>query len=206
MRFIFIVCIAIFSVLACNSNKSLNKNNKVIEVFEKQDSCFLSVSSYPKINDSLQFITYLKRLINLEAEKLTTSKSTITTYRKVEIYGSEQFFYFIEVDYKKGPQVSFPWKFQLILDSKGKLVKSLNALRFEFVEIMKDENPFLLILTSTSKGNGVHQLYKVSSDTLENVLERNFNTEFHTYDAQEDNTIYEPYELKFNVKDFKRDS
>jgi hypothetical protein len=105
-----------------------------------------------------------------------------------------------------GTGAAFPYKYQLILSSTGKPVKSLAGLRYELVGIFKNENPFLLTVTSTSKGNGGHQLYKISADSLENVLDDAFDSLLiQTYDAHDDKKVYEPNELVLKIKDFNKD-
>ncbi len=65
----------------------------------------------------------------------------------------------------------FPWQYQLLFDNNGKLVEILNASRFELFNVFPGQRPFLLTVLSTSRGNGGHQLFKISADTLENVYE-----------------------------------
>jgi len=81
----------------------------------------------------------------------------------------------------------------------------LSVQRFEFVEIFKNENPFLLTVLGTYKGNGGHELFKFSADTLENVYKVYFVYFIRTYDAHQDNIIYEPHELKLKIKDYNND-
>jgi hypothetical protein len=81
----------------------------------------------------------------------------------------------------------------------------LGALRFEFIEVVPGALPFLLTLTSSSRGNGGHQLYRVAADTLENVYEGYTNYQVQTYDAGENEYLFEPNELKASVKDLNND-
>ncbi|MFT4523695.1 MAG: hypothetical protein ACI8ZN_002650 [Bacteroidia bacterium] len=119
--------------------------------------------------------------------KVYIKMKKITAYKKVKIYGSYEDYFFIEYDYGCGS--AFPWKYQLLLTTEGYLIETLSGLRFEFVEIYKNENPFLITVTATSKGNGGHELYKISADTLENVYESNLDYFARTYDAHEDNNL-----------------
>lgn len=177
------------------------------ETQEKADTIFRQVADFPTINDTVKFIADLRQIFGLEVDESPFQKENekITTYEKVKIYGSDKDYIFIEYDYKDGCGAAFPWKFQLLLTTDGKLVKTLYGKRFEFIEIFKNENPFLLTFTGTSKGNGGHEIYKISADTLENVYEGYFDYDVRTYDAHGDNKVYEPYELTLKVKDFNND-
>lgn len=191
------------------SNKQTPKAEKspVTETQEKADTIFRQVADFPTIKDTVKFIADLRQIFGLEVDESPSQKENekITTYEKVKIYGSDKDYIFIEYDYKEGCGAAFPWKFQLLLTTDGKLVKTLYGQRFEFIEIFKNENPFLLTVTGTSKGNGGHEIYKISADTLENVYEGYFDYDVRTYDAHGDNKIYEPYELTLKVKDFNND-
>jgi len=101
--------------------------------------------------------------------------------------------------------VEFPWKYQLLLTTEGKLVKTFSAQRYDFVQIFPNQNPFLLVVVATAKGNGGHEIYKISTDTLENVYEGYYNYKIQTYDAHQDHTIYEPNELTLKIKDYNND-
>lgn len=91
------------------------------------------------------------------------------------------------------------------MTTDGKLVKTLSGQRFDFITIFPHQKPFLLTITATAKGNGGHELYKISADTLENVYEGYYDYDVRTYDAHQDNRIYEPNELTLKVKDFNND-
>ena len=177
------------------------------ETQEKAEPIFSQVADFPTIKDSSNFIAELRQIFGLEVEESSFQKENekITTYEKLKIYGSDKDYIFIEYDYKDGSGAAFPWKFQLLLTTDGKLVKTLYGQRFEFIEIFKHENPFLLTVTGTSKGNGGHEIYKISADTIENVYEGYFDYDVRTYDAHVDNKVYEPNELTLKVKDFNND-
>lgn len=100
---------------------------------------------------------------------------------------------------------SYPWKYQLLLTTKGNLVKLLSGQRFDFVTIFASQNPFLLTVTATAKGNGGHEIYKISADTLQNVYQGYFDYDLQTYDAHGDLSIFEPYELNMEFKDQSND-
>lgn len=173
------------------------------ETQEKADTIFRQVADFPTIKDTVKFIADLRQIFELEVDESPYQKENeeITTYEKVKLFGSDKDYIFIEYDYKDGCGAAFPWKFQLLLTTDGKLIKTLNGQRFEFIKVLKNENPFLLSVFGTSKGNGGHEIYKITTDKLENVYEG----EIRTYDAHRDNKVYEPNELTLKVKDFNND-
>lgn len=208
MKTILTLIILTLTTLGC-SNKQTPKAEKLSLTVSQEitDTIFKQVAYYPTIKDTTRFITDLRQIFKLEVDESPFQKANekITTYRKVKIYGSDNDYVFIEYDYGDGCGAAFPWKYQLILTTDGKLVKTLSGQRYEFVEIFKNDNPYLLTVIGTSKGNGGHELYKISADTLENVYEGYFDFGVRTYDAHEDSKIYEPNELTLKVKDFNND-
>lgn len=62
-----------------------------------------------------------------------------------------------------------------------------------------------MIVIATAKGNGGHEIYKISADTLENVYEGYYDYDVQTYDAHEDQSINEPFELNIAFKDENKD-
>ena len=191
------------------SNKQTPKDEKlsVSETQEKADTIFRQVANFPTIKDTTNFITDLRNIFELEVDESPYQKENeeITTYKRVRIYGSDKDYIFIEYDYKVGCGAAFPYKYQLLLTLNGKLVRTLSGQRYEFVEIFKNEYPFLMTVVGTSKGNGGHELFKITNDTLEDVFESNLDYFVRTYDAHEDNSINEPNELNLKVKDFNND-
>ena len=171
------------------------------------DTVFRQVDDFPTIKDTAKFISDLRQNFKLEVDESPFQKANekITTFKKVKIYGSDNDYFFIEYDYKDGCGAAFPYKYQLLLTTNGKLVKTLSGQRFEFVEIFKNKSPFLMTVIGTSKGNGGHEIYKISADTLENVYDGYFDYDVQTYDAHEDSKIYEPNELTLKIKDFNKD-
>lgn len=208
MKILLTLTILTLTTFGC-SNKQTPKAEKspVTETQEKADTLFRQVSNFPIIKDTTKFIADLRQVFRLEVDESPTQKANekITLYKKVKIFGSDKDYIFIEYDYNDGCGAAFPWKYQLLLTTDGKLIKILSGQRFDFVEVFKNENPFLLAVIGTSKGNGGHELYKISADTLENVYEGYFDYGVRTYDAHEDNKIYEPNELTLKVKDFNND-
>jgi hypothetical protein len=208
MKTLLTLTILSFTTFGC-SNKQTPKAEKssVTETQENADTIFRQVADFPTIKDTTKFITDLRKIFKLEVDESPVQKANekITTFKKVKIYGSNNDYFFVEYDYGDGSGAAFPWKYQILLTTDGKLVKTLSGQRFEFVEIFKNENPFLLTVTGTSKGNGGHELYKFSADTLENVYEGYSDHAIRTYDAHQDNRIYETNELTLKIKDYNND-
>lgn len=177
------------------------------ETQQKTEKVFKRVADFPTIKDTTQFIIELRQTFTLEVHENPVQKENekITVFKKVKLYGSDKDFIFIEYDRNVGSMAEFPWKYQLILTTDGKLVKSLSGQRFNFVTIFPNQNPFLLTVTATAKGNGGHEIYKISADTLQNVYEGYFEYAVRTYDAHQDNRIYEPNELTLKIKDYNND-
>ena len=208
MKTLLTLTILTLTTFGC-ANKQTPKDEKlpVTETQEITDTIFRQVADFPTIKDTTKFIADLRQVFGLEVDESPSQKANekITTYKKVKIYGSDNDYFFIEYDYGDGCMAAYPWKYQLILTTEGGLVKSLSGQRFDFVTIFPNQNPFLLTVTATAKGNGGHEIYRISSDTLQNVYEGYFDYDIQTYDAHQDNKIYEPNELTLKVKDFNND-
>jgi len=208
MKTLLTLTILTLTTIGC-ANRQTPKDEKlsVTETQENTDTIFRQVADFPTIKDTTKFIKDLRQIFGLEVDESSFQKANekITTYKKVKIYGSDYDYFFIEYDYGNGSGAAFPWKYQILLTTDGKLVKTLSGQRFEFVKIFKNENPFLLTVIGTSKGNGGHEIYKISADTLESIYEGYFDYAVRTYDAHEDNRIYEPNELTLKIKDFNND-
>ncbi|MFI2743368.1 hypothetical protein ACG2LH_11560 [Zhouia sp. PK063] len=208
MKTLLILIILTLTTFGC-ANKQTPKNEKLPETKsqEKTNTIFRQVANFPTIKDTTKFIADLRQIFKLKVHESPVQKENekITAYKKVKIFGSEKDFIFIEYDWNVGSMAEFPWKYQLLLTTDGKLVKTLSGQRFEFITIFPNNSPFLMIVTATAKGNGGHEIYKISADTLENVYEGYYNYDIKTYDAHEDNTIYEPNELALKVEDFNND-
>ncbi|MGH1517681.1 hypothetical protein [Chryseobacterium sp. JK1] len=212
MKNILTLLLAPLLSCSCIQKQETEKEN-AIQYTDKRNSKFKTpikfeyLSDYPEIKDSAKFITNLRGAFDLKISESPVQQEgeKITAFKKVKINGSNQDYYFIEYDWKAGSTAEYPWKYQLILTKEGKLVKTLEAQRYEFVSIFPKENPFLLATIVTGQGNGGHDIYKVTADTLENVYEGYYDYDLRTYDAHEDSKIYEPNELKLTVKDFNND-
>lgn len=208
MKILLTLTIFTLTTFGCADRQTpKDENVSVAETQENTDTIFRQVNDFPTIKDTTKFIADLRQIFKLEVDESPVQKANqkITTFKKVKIYGSDKDYFFIEYDYGEGSMASYPWKYQLLLTTDGSLVKSLSGQRFDFVTIFPNQNPFLLTVTATAKGNGGHELYKFSADTLENVYEGYFDYAVRTYDAHEDNRIYDPNELTVKIKDYNND-
>lgn len=193
----------VLMIIGCSKNHQ--KENTLTErVQSKNDSLLANVIDFPVIKDTANFIAVLRQILTLDVNKKTVQKvvGKITTYKKVKIYGSDKDYIIIEYDYGPSMMASYPWKNQLILTTDGNLVKVLSGDHFDFVTIFSNQNPFLLILNRTARGNGNHEIYKISADTLENVYDA---YGIQTYDSHEDHSVFEPSELNIAFIDNNKD-
>jgi hypothetical protein len=208
MKTLLTLTILTLTTFGC-ANKQTPKDEKlpVTETQEKADTVFRQVADFPTIKDTTKFISDLRQVFGLEVDESPSQKANekITTYRKVKIYGSDNEYIFIEYDYGDGCMAAYPWKCQLLLTRSGNLVKSLWGQRFEFVTIFPNQNPFLMTVTATAKGNGGHEIYKITADTLENVYEGYYDFDIQTYDAHEDLSVFKPNELNVAFLDNNKD-
>ena len=205
---LFTLTILALIFFGCSNDQTPKDSNSDVTVIEqKTKEVFKQVSDFPAIKDSTKFIKNLRQLFDLEVHESPVQKENekITTFKKVNLYGSDKDYYFIEYDWKVGSMAEFPWKYQLLLTKEGKLVKILAGQRFDFVTIFPNQNPFLLTVIATAKGNGGHELYKISADTLENVYEGYYDYAVGTYDAHQDLSVFEPGELKIEFVDENQD-
>ncbi len=207
MKTLLTLTILTFTTFACSNKQGAKDEKLTMTDTPLTDTVFRHVAEFPTIKDTAKFIADLRQVFRLALDESPEQKANqaITAFQKVKIYGSDNDYFFIEYDYKVGSGAAFPYKYQLLLTTKGQLVRTLRGQRHEFVEIFKNQNPFLMAVNATSKGNGGHELYKISADTLENVYEGYFDHDLRTYDAHEDNAIYEPNELILKVNDFNND-
>jgi hypothetical protein len=208
MNSLMTLTILTLTIFGCSNNKAPTDNNSPVTETEQQTKeAFRQLADFPMIKDTTKFIRDLRQLFNLEVHESPAQRESekITAFKKVNLYGSGKDYYFIEYDWKVGSMAEFPWKYQLLLTKEGKLVKSLAVLRFDFVSIFPNQNPFLLTVIASAKGNGGHQLYKISADTLENVYEGYYDYAIRTYDAEQDLSVFEPNELKIEFVDENRD-
>ena len=173
--------------------------------FSYQTKPFKRINTYPDIKDSSTFIRELKDNCHLEVEDGSRKIEKIDHFTKFKIYGSEKSFFLVEFNWHSGCMATYPWKYQVIFDESGKLLKVLHAIRFELVSIFPESPPFLLSVVSTAKGNGQHELYRVKNGNLINTIKYPENFCVRTYDAHEDMTINIPNELILHIEDVNKD-
>jgi hypothetical protein len=205
--FLTLITLALTTFGCVNKQVPKDEKSRVAARKEETDKTFKHVADFPTIKDSAKFIANLKYFAGIKMEESPSLQGTekISVYKKIRMYGSNNEYFFIEYDYGSGCGAAYPWKYQLLLTTDGKHVGTLAAKRFEFIKIFNNEAPFLLTLTATSKGNGGHELYKISENILENVLESDADFLVRTYDSHEDDAVYEPNELTLTVKDCNND-
>lgn len=207
LTLILFTILALTTLVSANEKTPKDDKSHIEAVHEIENIFFKPINDFPIIQDTSKFIAELKKIYKLEVDYNPNilKEEKITTFKKVKLYGSDKDFIIIEFDYGDGSGASYPWKYQLLLTLDGILVKCLSVQRFEFIEIFKNENPFLLTVAGTFKGNGGHELYKITADTLENVYEGYFEYSIRTYDAHHDNSVNEPNELDLIIKDYNDD-
>jgi hypothetical protein len=189
---LLITIFVIIHLLSSCENQTNPKSNNInesdtVKVKPTIIPRFSQLSDYPTIKDTTKFIKELKTKFNIVDDEDEISrrgvKESITTYSKVKLNGSDKDYFLIEYDYHDGCGVAFPWKNQIILNLDGELIKVLSSLRFELLQIHKNENPYLISLISSYRGNGGHEIYKITADTLENVYEGYNDCKVQTYDC-----------------------
>lgn len=192
----------------CANKQSLHEEG--LSVTEPQSAVgkvFKYVADFPTIKDTALFISELVNTFNLDVHESQVQKENekIKSFKKVKLYGSDKDYIFIEYDWYNGSMAEFPWKYQLLMTTDGRLIKKLSGMRFEFVSIFPEQNSYLLILNATARGNGGHEIYRMTSDTLQNVYEGYVDYKLTTYDAHEDISIFEPNELRIRFEDENKD-
>ena len=197
-----VIILSVFALVISGCKPKTTSTSPIVE-----SDFAMILLDFPTIKDTALFISNLRQTFNLEIyESLVQQESEkITIFKRVKLYGSNEDYFFIEYDWKAGSMAEYPYKYQLLLTTDGKLVKTFSAQRYDFVQIFPNQNPFLLIVVATAKGNGGHEIYKVSVDTLENVYEGYYDYKVRTYDAHQDESIYEPCELNLKIKDYNND-
>ena len=181
------------------------------DTIAKEPKPFPLVVDCPVIKDSAAFIKQLKQTTILEAcinSEEPIQSERITSYKAIRLNGSRQRLILVEYRYNGDIGVCFPWKCQLLFTQSGQFVKLFWGLRFELLSIPPTKYPFLLLINSTYQGNGWHTLYRASGDSLECVLNTNSlldNYSLRTYDADIDNSLNIPNELKITTTDNNND-
>lgn len=180
----------------------------LISVCGRTENISSFFKDYPLLKDSVQLISYLQSSYNccLSHEAKGELNGKITAFEKFKLNGSEANFYLLEYScIKEGCMADYPWKYQFVFTERGELLKSFSAIRFSLLNVFSGENPYLLLTLSTAKGNGGHELYKITFDSLENVYEGYYDCNVSTYDAYEDISVFSPYELNLKLEDINKD-
>lgn len=166
---------------------------------------FAGVKEYPFIKDTALFVKQLKGNCHIWLRLNAFHHSSINYFKKVELYGSNKSTYLIEWDFHDGPMGEYPWKEQFIFDDKGKLLKLLNEVHIDTETIFPGRKPFLFAMSSTAKGNGMHEIYRIRKDTLQQVYDGMLGLRPNTYSTGYFNFSNEPDELYHTYTDVNKD-
>ena len=190
-----------------NQNTTINEETLVSEEkleneIEYEDR-FSMISTFPEIADTSEFIREMIDFFKIEVDfqEKDELSGRINEYKKIKIYGSDNSFVILEYEYDGGTMAAFPWRYQILMSEDGKPIESFSGLRYELIEVIPNEEPFLLILKVTSRGNGGHEIYQAVEGKLKNIYEGYFNCDLKTYDKYQDLAVYEPEELEIKIKD-----
>lgn len=208
MKTLLTFTILTLTALGCAKKQTLkDETSNGTETQKKTEIIFQQVADFPLIKDTTEFILNLRQKCGLETDlNIEAKDGIITTFKKIKLFGSNREFYFLEYNWGiEGCMASFPWKKQLLLTTEGKLVKILSGQRFDFVTIFPNQNPFLLLVSASARGNGGHEIYRISSDTIQNVYDGYFEYEVQTYDSEQNLSVFEPNELNIAFNDENED-
>jgi hypothetical protein len=174
-----------------------------VKNYEYQIVPFKWIQKNLRIQDTVTFIQELKKNCHLYEHESKIER--INYLKKLKIEGSPKSYTIVEYDFEYGSMASCPWKNQILFDSDGKLVKVFSCDRIDVVTLFPKKNPFLICLSSTSKGNGGHDIYRIQKDTLENVFNGFSKNRPQTYDAHQDRSVNEPTEFPYQIQDQNQD-
>ena len=125
--------------------KEINKEDhkelpSSLTTVDESPKIFSQVLEFPAIHDSNEFITDVIQLFNIEVDesKYQQENEKITTYKTVELFGSDEVYYFIEYDYLNGCGASYPWKYQFLISKNGTPIQSFSGLRYQFITIFEN--------------------------------------------------------------------
>lgn len=215
MKAVFKISILVLSLALCLSagakpkskKKGKDAKPKTTKTTSPEVKTFKFAKNCPQIADTALFINELKSFTNLEVEDNAVSAKSqqISYYKKVKLFGSEAEYIFIEYQYKNALKPNTYSKHQVLLAKDGRLVQSFQASDFQLVEILPKQYPFLMLLYITADGIGGHSIYKLKDEALESVYDGYTKDGVISYDANEDNKVYDPFELEFVVYDYNMD-
>lgn len=175
------------------------------EKYDYQTEVFAGIKEYPAIKDSGEFIKLLKENCHSFPHHFAEQNESINYFKKLKVYGSENDFYLIEYDFHDGSNAEFPWKTQYLFDTKGKLLKTLDKVHIDVVQIFTREKPFLICMSRTAHGNGGHDILKMQGDSLISVYGRNENEIPQTYASGYGMLKNIPNELPYKINDDNKD-
>jgi hypothetical protein len=175
------------------------------EKFYYQTELFDGINLYRQIKDTAAFINDLKLNCHLFWDTAWNRKESIVFFKKIKVFGSDDFFYFIQYDFEWSSNAEFPGKNQMLFNKKGKLLACFYDVWIDTVTILKNENPFLFGMTRTAHGNGGHYIYKIQSDTIESVYGAAEEPTYQTYASGYGLFEYIPYELQYKIYDENKD-
>lgn len=177
--------------------------SEAIENFEYQKVPFQIDKYYPRVSDTFGFLKAIVENCYLYSNE--RSSKHLEKLKKIKLNGSDKDFYYIEYSYPISSNAEFPGRYQIILDDKGNLLKVLSAVRVDIIKIFPSEKKYLFALLSTAHGNGGHEIYKVTKDTLEQVYDGFLGNRPQTYSTGYDNEVNIPYELHHKFSDENND-
>lgn len=163
------------------------------------------MKKFPSIGDTLAFIQKLKANCHLFTLNTKNKGEKINYFKKIQIFGGDHYLYLLEYDFKTGPNSSFPWKMQILFDSTGRLIKILSALRLEVVKIFPNDLPFIFTLSSTARGNGIHEVFRLREGELEQINDGFLGNRPLTYSTGDNYYVTIPNELYHKFTDVNKD-
>ncbi len=190
------------------NSKANNLNSKektdTVENLEYQTVSFDIKKYYSSVTDTTNFIKSLIVNCHLYTNE-RNDKRVLERFKKIKLSGSNKDFYFIEYSYPISSNAEFPGRCQIVFDDKGKLLKVMSAVRVDIVKIIPSKNNYLFALLSTPHGNGGHEVYKITQDTLDQVYDGFLGYRPQTYSTGYGNEINIPYELHHKFFDENND-
>lgn len=150
----------------------------------------------------------LRKIIGLpDTTEMRFPDEKVLNYKKINIRGCSSSLVLLEYSYAdEGPTGWFPWKRQFIFKEDGALLKILHDYKYRLVKIFPNEKPFLVTISSTGRGNGIHNIYKYRNDSLLNMFDYSHFFFPKTYDEISCESFANvPAELKMTIRDYNKD-
>ena len=174
-----------------------------VEKSDYQTAPFEIEKYYPKILDTADFIKALEENCHLYSNERSSKR--LEKFKKIKLNGSAKDFYYIEYSNPLYSNAEFPGRHQVVLDNNGKLLKVITALRLDLVRILPTENPYLFALLATAHGNGGHEIFRINTDTIEQVYDGFLGYRPQTYSTGYGNDVNIPNELYHRFSDENND-